>query len=503
MSDRRRNRVVVPAAAALVLAVAVVAYLVISNNASNSGGDGGHRTAALSGSAVVRYRNLIETDTESGTLGYASSQTVYNRLSGTITWLPAVGEVIQPGQPLFRIDNEPVWLLSGTTPAYRELDSSDSDGPDIEELNANLVKLGMNPDGIVVDDEWQAATTAGIDELQEDYGETETGSLALGDVVFLPGPQLVGTLDGTVGSTGGGSAAASLEDPVSQDEFVSLDTATTTTGTSTTDTAGSDTTTTGATGTPTTSGSSTATKHHKKLTAAQRLKKLEKELKAEQKALKAQSKAAKKSGSPKSGSGSPKSSGGSPKSSSGSPGGTSGNGDNGNSGGGSPVAILQTTSTQLVATVDLSASSQSEARLGSHVSVEMPDGAFVGGTVSDVSSIAQSSSNGNNGDSGNGTGDSGSGSATVPVTITLNRRVKGAGLDQAAVSVNFTKQSARHVLSVPVTALIARSGSTFAVQSATAPYRLIPVTTGLFAAGDVQISGPGIVPGLRVTDSQG
>ena len=35
------------------------------------------------------------------------------------------------------------------------------------------------------------------------------------------------------------------------------------------------------------------------------------------------------------------------------------------------------------------------------------------------------------------------------------------------------------------------------------PTRLIPVTTGLFAAGYVAISGPGIYPGLQVTDSQG
>jgi hypothetical protein len=41
------------------------------------------------------------------------------------------------------------------------------------------------------------------------------------------------------------------------------------------------------------------------------------------------------------------------------------------------------------------------------------------------------------------------------------------------------------------------------VQQATAPYKLIPVTTGLFAAGYVQISGAGIHTGLHVTDSQG
>ena len=55
----------------------------------------------------------------------------------------------------------PVILMNGTTPAYRDLNSSDSDGPDILELNRNLVALGFNPDGIVVDDVWQPATTAG------------------------------------------------------------------------------------------------------------------------------------------------------------------------------------------------------------------------------------------------------------------------------------------------------------------------------------------------------
>lgn len=32
----------------------------------------------------------------SPTAGYANPQTVYNRLSGTITWLPSVGQVIEP-----------------------------------------------------------------------------------------------------------------------------------------------------------------------------------------------------------------------------------------------------------------------------------------------------------------------------------------------------------------------------------------------------------------------
>jgi hypothetical protein len=59
------------------------------------------------------------------------------------------------------------------------------------------------------------------------------------------------------------------------------------------------------------------------------------------------------------------------------------------------------------------------------------------------------------------------------------------------------------VLSVPVTALLATQGGRYALQEAASPHRLILATTGLFAAGYVEISGTGIYPGLVVADSQG
>ena len=129
--------------------------------------------------------------------------------------------MIKPGQALYKVGNEPVTLMNGDTPAYRDLNSSDSDGPDILELNRNLVKLGFDAGGIVVDDVWQAATTEGVDLFQESLGETETGDLTLGQVVFLPGNQLVSNVEATAGSDG---SAASYDPPAggAQPEFVSL-----------------------------------------------------------------------------------------------------------------------------------------------------------------------------------------------------------------------------------------------------------------------------------------
>ena len=131
--------------------------------------------------------------------------------------------------------------------------------------------------------------------------------------------------------------------------------------------------------------------------------------------------------------------------------------------------------------VPLEASKQGEARTGERVTVTVPDGETVAGTVTAVSAVAQSTagSTANSGASGQDpTNGSGGSSSTIPVTITLRGRRTGAGLDQAAVSVDFVQAVARNVLSVPVTALLATGGARYAVQEAAPPHRLIPVTHG-------------------------
>lgn len=527
-SSRRRRRL--GGGLALVAAVLVVGVVVLRASPPSKPSSGSQGDA--SGTATVQRRDLVETDTESGTIGYADPQTVYNRLSGTITWLADVGQVIKPGQTLFRIDGEPVTLMDGSAPAYRDLDASDTPGADIEQLNRNLVRLGFDPDGIVIDDQWQPATTAGVELLQESLGEDETGSLSLGQVVFLPGDQVISALDGTVGSTGGGgggsatgsgpaSAGASTSSGAGDPELVSLERTTSQHGTTpvvaskssgasgpcqraagrsararptpTTATTTSASTTTSCT----TSTTSTAAPKRRSPAAPRasngsgELSKLTALLKAEASQLKAAT-AALKAAQRSSSSGSPSASRNSSSKSS----------DSGS--GGAATAILQSSSTQLIVTVDLSASSQSEAKLGAPVMVELPSGKTADGTITAVSPVANTSNSSGSGPAAGGSPSSGTGaSSTVPVTIRLKGHHRGAGLNQASVSVNFAQAEAKRVLSVPVTALIATAGGGYAVQEANAPYQRLPVTTGLFAAGDVQISGAGIHPGLRVTNSQG
>jgi hypothetical protein len=487
-----RNRRRLGAGLALLAVLGVVAAIVSGINSSPSKRNPGSKDSAFDTTTVMR-RGLVQADSESGTLNYAGPQTVYNRLSGTITWLPRVGQAIKPGAALFKVDAKPVILMDGATPAYRDLTSSDSAGQDIEQLNRNLVALGFNPDGIVIGDQWQAATTAGVEAFQASLGETETGSLSLGQVVFLPGEQLVSTVDATLGSTGGGSgqgnpsSSSNAGDQTSgpRPQFVSLHKP--------------------AAPKHRSGHGPASAKHSHKPAAKHGMKSLEALialLQAEIGELKAAQRSP--SGSP--------SSGGRPQSSnSGNPSHTASPSSNGanpstDSGGGSASPILETTSTRQIVTVDLDPSKESEAQVGARVTVEMPAGDTVGGRVSAVSSVAQSSGNS---DTGNGSGNSGAGNnsggsgSAIPVTISLSRRHAHGGLDQVAVSVNFAQARADHVLSVPVTALLATAGGAYAVQSAAAPHQLIPVTTGLFAAGYVQISGKGIHPGLHVTDSQG
>ncbi len=533
-----RRRTVVAAVGAIAAVALIIGVILAAGFSGSSQGAAGASTP--SGSTTVQRRDLVQTDTESGTLGYSDPQTVFNRLSGTITALPAVGQVISAGQTLYRVDGAPVTLFSGTVPAYRTMSEGIADGPDVQELKQNLVKLGYDPSHqITVNQTFDAATTAAVERWQAALGQTQTGTVTLGQVVFLGAPRRITAVDTVLGSTGGsgsagGSAASSASGttgasvtPTSttslasttpapaRPEFVSLTTTSTTT-TSTTSTSTSSTSTRGGkpSGKPGAGPASTIAALIALLRAE--TAELQKSRSGSGTTPAASGRGAGSTASTKSPTAGRSGSGGSGGSAgargSGSAGAGTGSATSASSGGSSTAsgaaagasAILGTTSTQLVVNVALDATKQSEAVVGESVSVQLPDGSTADGKITQVSPVAQTASSSSSSSSGAaGGGGSSSPSATIPVTITLNNDRHIAGLDQAAVSVNFQQQKATGVLSVPVSALLATAGGGYAVQEAAVPHRLIPVTPGLFAAGYVQISGAGIYPGLAVTDSQG
>ncbi|MBV8463634.1 MAG: hypothetical protein JO368_10095, partial [Acidimicrobiales bacterium] len=136
--------------------------------------------------AVVRT-DLSSTVLTEGTLGYTASPPVVNELSGTYTAVLTPGTIVQPGQVLYRVDNTPVALLAGTVPAWRPFTPGMVDGPDVTELEADVIALG-DAQGLldVASPHYGAAAVAAVDRLQAALGEAPTGSIAFGEVAFVP-----------------------------------------------------------------------------------------------------------------------------------------------------------------------------------------------------------------------------------------------------------------------------------------------------------------------------
>jgi membrane fusion protein, multidrug efflux system len=167
-------------------------------------GDGDDRSAARGGApgratAAVSRQTLVDRETVDGTLGYSGARPLLNRLAGlgTLTSLAGAGSVVKRGGALYELDERPVVLMYGSTPAYRTLERGVDAGADVRRLELNLAALGFDPG--TVDEEFSSATAAAVRDWQEALGLYETGSVELGRVAFLPGPRRIGERKAAVG----------------------------------------------------------------------------------------------------------------------------------------------------------------------------------------------------------------------------------------------------------------------------------------------------------------
>jgi peptidoglycan hydrolase-like protein with peptidoglycan-binding domain len=172
-----------------------------NSNSTASSGD----SSQVATTPVVRT-TLTNTVQVGGSIGYDGSYTVAAlRGSGVYTWLPEPGQVIKQDQPVYSVSNEPVPLLYGSIPAYREFDAGMSDGADVGQLTRDLIALGYGA-GLTRSNHYSSATAAAVQRWQSALGLQATGEIPLGEVVFEPGPIRVTSVAPSAGAPVGGGA---------------------------------------------------------------------------------------------------------------------------------------------------------------------------------------------------------------------------------------------------------------------------------------------------------
>ncbi|MFF5010395.1 hypothetical protein ACFY3G_47325 [Streptomyces phaeochromogenes] len=428
----RRRLLLTVSGASVVLAITAGAVVWTGRNGQESRASADERVHVTT--AVVERADLSDTRTLGGTLGHGRSRVVRSGKEGLVTWLPRIGAEVTRGGQLFRVNDNPVPLLYGSTPLYRTLRDEGTVGRDVKVLVDNLRKLGYDFGEQPEVGSWvrprPAATptsdgagaegeTASADAASGESAEDETASGKSGQDVAPSARPTAADSD----SAGAGSPAASPSPApvqVRRGEGVL------------------------------TSGVIAALKRWQSRTGAAATGEL------------GPGDAIVLSGAVRVG------------------------GllaEPGDAAGGD---LLSVTSTVRQVTVPLKADATGSVRRGNKVTVTLPDNSTVRGHVTALSSDAQSADQ------------NAGGEPQLTVTVGLDdpdaEPVRDA--DSGSVRVGFTSAAKKDVLVVPVGALLALSEGGYALQRPGG--RLLPVETGLFAKGRVEVSGPEISEGLRV-----
>jgi hypothetical protein len=364
-----RRRLLAGGGAVTLVTAAAIATAVVDPFGGGPDDSLARAAASTAATATVASGRLSSQVYANGTLGYAARPdgtpyAIVDQRKGAYTSLPATAHVARCGEVLYRIDDVPVLLLCGDVPTWRSL-SEGMEGPDVRQLNRNLVELGyatadqLDPRS----DSFSPATSSALGKLQDDRGLDWTGSLKLGEAVFLPGPLRIAKVTATLG------------------------------------------------------------------TSAQP---------------------------------------------------------------GAPIG--QATSMRRRVDVDLKAAQASTVEVGDAATITLPDGRTTTGVVSRVGTVASAGKAASGGSDASG--------ATIPVAIGLDRPRAAGRLDQAPVGVRITTGRVSDALSVPVTALVARAGGRYAVETVAGDGRreLVSVRLGTFdpAGGRVQVESAGLSAGQRV-----
>ncbi|WP_084800655.1 peptidoglycan-binding protein [Promicromonospora kroppenstedtii] len=154
--------------------------------------------------------------------------------------------------------------------------------------------------------------------------------------------------------------------------------------------------------------------------------------------------------------------------------------------------LFEATGTEQVVNVNMRLADQQLAVLGTEVTVRLPGGEETTGHITSVGTPTET-------EDGNGQPQT-----VIPVVVALDDPQAASAFQEASVTVDIPSARREDVLSVPIGALIAITPQQFGVEvvDADGGTRQVPVDTGLFAGGRVEISGDDVAAGQRVVVPQ-
>jgi peptidoglycan hydrolase-like protein with peptidoglycan-binding domain len=163
------------------------------------------------------------------------------------------------------------------------------------------------------------------------------------------------------------------------------------------------------------------------------------------------------------------------------------------------AAVLDYTGTTRGVTVELAVADLPLAVKGRAVTVTVPGRGTVKGRISQVGTVVTAqAATPDQGVTPDGTSTAAA-DESIELAVTIADQKDLGSLDAAPVDVDLVSDRRANVLAVPVVALLALPHGGFGVQVAgEATTGIVAVKTGMFAGGQVEVSGIGIAKGVKV-----
>lgn len=138
---------------------------------------------------AAEQRTLEVTEETTGELSSSVSKAITTTGSGTVTTAATVGATVDRGGVIAKIDDQPVVLMIGAQPMWREINPDVTVGADIRQLEENLVALGYDPSGMTVDTEYTSDTEDAVIEWETALGIAEPdGIVPISQIAFAASP---------------------------------------------------------------------------------------------------------------------------------------------------------------------------------------------------------------------------------------------------------------------------------------------------------------------------